>query len=82
MWIFAEAKLDVYSELYTMGRATEEEVQVRRSEARAAHEACWYSSNSPDRKGYTLEDIDRLDSNSWYNEIYCPVGDVQGGKEP
>lgn len=81
MWIL-EAKLDVYRELHADGRATEEEVQTRWREARAGREACRYCSDSPDWEGCAFEDVDLLDSDSWYNDVYRPGYDRQDGDQP
>lgn len=72
MWVFAKAKLDIDRDLHAEGRATKDEVQTRRSEARAARESCGYY---PDGEGSISEDVNHLDSDSWYNDIYPPMGD-------
>lgn len=75
IWVFAEAKLDVYRYLHVEGRATEEEVQARRTETRAAHESCGYYPDSPDGGDSISGDVNHLNSESWYNYIYPPGGD-------
>ncbi|XP_019238116.1 PREDICTED: uncharacterized protein LOC109218216 [Nicotiana attenuata] len=73
IWVYAEARLNIYRALHAEGRATETEVQAVRKEAHTARESCGYYPDSPDGEDAASEDVDRLDSDAWYEEAY-PTG--------
>ncbi|XP_070023106.1 uncharacterized protein [Nicotiana sylvestris] len=58
------------------GRASEVELQDMRAKAQAAHKACGYDPLTPDGDDINFDDANRLNSDSWYEDVYGTMDDV------